>query len=677
MLHLMKKIFAILFFTIISLSSFSQLNTDQYFYIGRSRIYFGNYVSAIENLNIVIKLRPNLPEPYYYRGMAKHYIDDFRGAKNDYDKALDIKPFYPEAYMYRGMANYELKNYKEALNDYSKALEYKTDDQAIYNNRGITKAAMEDIDGAIADYSKAIELDPLVANTYLNRSSAKQMKSDLDGAIKDCDAAIKIRPHFAGAYLMRGIAKFEKQDYANALKDYDLCIRLDPKMAQAFVNRGIVKHKLEDTQGAIPDYDMAIKLNPDIAVAWLNRGIAKEALKIPGFEADFAVAEQLDPKFAQFRVRLNAEQEREKQRRLYGFVPTANQKTQNQTGQNNQTSQSANQQTTQGQQTPANEAANNQTTGLAQDKQPNSTATDTASVGREDSKGPVTQKRSRRNIVVNDGGEVTETEITRGMVQNRNVNIELQPEFIVSIFHKDSVDYERLQYYSMEIDALNRKNNNQPFMLITNKPIGSEDWRSDEYFENIHFWDKYIQSNKKSSDAYFSRAIYYELLKNYDQAIEDYNRAIKNDGRNILAYFSRANTMIKRVDFIRMPGLLPEPTTLNINGTKAAADAPKEEKILDYEDIIKDYESILYMNPRFIFAWFNMGNTKVKKKDYLGAIDDYSKAIELEPDFAEAYFNRGLTRIFLDDMEGGSLDLSKAGELGLIEAYNVIKRYCN
>jgi len=83
------------------------------------------------------------------------------------------------------------------------------------------------------------------------------------------------------------------------------------------------------------------------------------------------------------------------------------------------------------------------------------------------------------------------------------------------------------------------------------------------------------------------------------------------------------------------------------------------------------------MNPRFIFAWFNMANTKVKKKDYLGAINDYSKAIELEPDFAEAYFNRGLTRIFLDDLEGGSLDLSKAGELGLVEAYNVIKRYCN
>jgi len=618
-----------------------------------------------------------MPEPYFYRGMAKHYIDDYRGAKNDYDKALDIKPFYPEAYMYRGMANYELKNYKEALSDYSKALEYKSDDQAIYNNRGITKAAMEDIDGAIADYSKAIELDPLIANTYLNRSSAKQMKSDLDGAIKDCDAAIRIRPHFASAYLMRGIARFEKEDYAGALKDYDLCIRLDPKMAQAFVNRGIVKHKLEDTRGAIPDYDMAIVLNPDIAVAWLNRGIAKESLKIPGSDQDFAIAEQLDPSFAKFRKRVNDEQEREKQRRLYGFVlPQGTQSaTKQQNSQGNQNNP-PNQQ--QGKQSNVPPAQVNQAQSIAQANNQTDAVADTISQKEENKKGPVTQKRSRRNIVVDEGGQVNETEIARGMVQNRNVKIELQPEFAISIFHKDSVDYERLQYYSMEIDALNHKNKNIPFLVITNKSIGTESWRREEYNNSILDWDKAIRENKKNSVAYFNRAIYYELLKNYNQAIEDYNKAISNDGRNIMAYFSRANARLKMVDYILMPGLLPEPTTLSINASKADEITQKQqEKILDYEEVIKDYESILYMNPKFIFAWFNMGNTKVKKRDYIGAINDYSKAIELEPDYAEAYYNRGLTRIFLNDLDGGSLDLSKAGELGLVEAYNVIKRYCN
>ena len=62
-------------------------------------------------------------------------------------------------------------------------------------------------------------------------------------------------------------------------------------------------------------------------------------------------------------------------------------------------------------------------------------------------------------------------------------------------------------------------------------------------------------------------------------------------------------------------------------------------------------------------------------KDYRAALADYDKAIELNPAFAEAYFNRGLTRIFLGNNKQGIADLSKAGELGIVSAYNVIKRF--
>jgi hypothetical protein len=54
---------------------------------------------------------------------------------------------------------------------------------------------------------------------------------------------------------------------------------------------------------------------------------------------------------------------------------------------------------------------------------------------------------------------------------------------------------------------------------------------------------------------------------------------------------------------------------------------------------------------------------------------DYDKAIELSPSFADAYFNRGLTHIFLGNNRQGISDLSKAGELGIVSAYNIIKRF--
>ena len=57
------------------------------------------------------------------------------------------------------------------------------------------------------------------------------------------------------------------------------------------------------------------------------------------------------------------------------------------------------------------------------------------------------------------------------------------------------------------------------------------------------------------------------------------------------------------------------------------------------------------------------------------AADDYTKAIELNPSFAEAYYNRGLLQIYMKDTRKGCLDISKAGELGIKEAYKVLKLY--
>jgi len=57
------------------------------------------------------------------------------------------------------------------------------------------------------------------------------------------------------------------------------------------------------------------------------------------------------------------------------------------------------------------------------------------------------------------------------------------------------------------------------------------------------------------------------------------------------------------------------------------------------------------------------------------AIEDYTRAIELNPSFGEAYYNRGLIQIYLKDTRKGCLDMSKAGELGIQQAYKVLKIY--
>ena len=174
-----------------------------------------------------------------------------------------------------------------------------------------------------------------------------------------------------------------------------------------------------------------------------------------------------------------------------------------------------------------------------------------------------------------------------------------------------------------------------------------------------------------------SRGIFYCLIDDYTNSMNDLQKAIELNGKNALTYFSRANCRMRIVDL--MDQLKQNSDALKVSLKKAPGQdsGTVTETVNDYTDVLNDYATCLLLNPKFPYSYFNMAYVKCKMRDYQGALADLNKAIEIEPDFAEAYFNRGLVKIYLDDVEGGAIDLSKAGELGIQDAYNIIKRYCN
>ncbi|WP_299582212.1 tetratricopeptide repeat protein [uncultured Sunxiuqinia sp.] len=640
------KIKLSLLFLLLSNLAFSQLNISHYIRVGQTRIQIGNYVGAIENFNIVIKFKPQLPEPYYYRGVAKHQLEDFRGAIKDYNTAISIKPYYPNAFMHRGLAYLELKDYDAAIDDYNRALELDPNNEAIYNNRGIAKLSLKDIEGAIADYDKALELNPNFINGFINRSNANILKGDIREAIRDLNRAIIIRPHYANAYLLRGLARFELEDFAAALRDFDQTIKLDPQNAYAYNNRGIVKQRLEDYQGAIMDYDMALSINPTLPNAYFNRGIAKEILEQPGFEQDYKVAAKLDP-------RLNIRQRALEEDAL---------------AQQQQASQGQQHSTSAGQQ----QAQNTQQKPPAQTPQRPNTQQK-----KEEKQEETQEQRDRRRFRLSlaDTRNLPtdeDEEIEDGRIQNRNIIIELQDIFVISSYSQNKVDYDRLQYYNLSLEELNRFNNYTPQMTISN----SENADFEEYFRNnILYFNEKIKTNEVA-EHFLNRGIFRFLVKEYSDAMDDFNKAIELDEKNTLAHFSRANCRTEMVQLLESLPDFSEDLTIPV-GTSNNAQSQHEEFIHDYETILDDYQVCAYIDPNFPFAYYNKAYILCKLGRYQEAIRNLDKAIELQPDFAEAYFNRGLTKIYLDELEGGASDLSKAGELGIQDAYNIIKRYCN
>jgi tetratricopeptide (TPR) repeat protein len=142
------------------------------------------------------------------------------------------------------------------------------------------------------------------------------------------------------------------------------------------------------------------------------------------------------------------------------------------------------------------------------------------------------------------------------------------------------------------------------------------------------------------------------------------------------AYFNRANINFELIEHqFSIEESSPQITITQ--GDSPDSKKPKQPGIPDFSSVLADYDQVITIDPKMSFAYYNRGNIKNRMRDFEGAIQDYTTAMTLQPNFAEAFYNRALTLIYLKNTKDACLDLSKAGELGVQDAYNVIKRYCN
>ena len=177
-----------------------------------------------------------------------------------------------------------------------------------------------------------------------------------------------------------------------------------------------------------------------------------------------------------------------------------------------------------------------------------------------------------------------------------------------------------------------------------------------------------IVEDDKNASKRFARAIDFYLVQDFSSAVSDLTQTILLDGDFFPAYFMRALIRCKQLEYQKAEQAVETDVVPGDNKRK-------EITAVDYEVVRKDLDKVINLAPDFVYAYYNRANVSAMLKDYRAAIIDYDKAIELNPDFADAYFNRGLTHIFLGNNKLGISDLSKAGELGIVSAYNVIKRF--
>ena len=121
-----------------------------------------------------------------------------------------------------------------------------------------------------------------------------------------------------------------------------------------------------------------------------------------------------------------------------------------------------------------------------------------------------------------------------------------------------------------------------------------------------------------------------------------------------------------------------------LRGGITIGDIIHNEKMIVGPAMIDAYtlESKKALNPRIIIdtqviSLFEKAYAEAQSGNLIDAIAGFTQVLERNTHFAEAYFNRGLLHLLLDETDLAIPDLSKAGELGIYQAYNIIKKNQN
>ncbi|MEK7485807.1 MAG: tetratricopeptide repeat protein, partial [Planctomycetota bacterium] len=190
--------------------------------------------------------------------------------------------------------------------------------------------------------------------------------------------------------------------------------------------------------------------------------------------------------------------------------------------------------------------------------------------------------------------------------------------------------------------------------------------------EMIQSLEESIQKNPFNSEAYRSRGFVKCQLREWNSAIEDFNKVIQLDPNYYRTYNSRgiAKTNLKEwdsaiEDFSRAIQLNPRFSEAFMNRGVANSDKG------DLDSALKDFNYIISNNPNPGNAYFNRGIINCKKKEWDSAIEDFSRAISFNPNNLNAYLRRGSAKIDKGDFDSALEDFNKIIllDLNYAEAY--------
>lgn len=659
----MRKLYVVVLTILFALSAsqaVAQYNREYFFYVGRRQMMDNDFREAIRTLNVLLRFDENAYEGYFLRGIAKYNLDDLIGAEADFSIAIEKNPVFTTAYTYRAITRSRLGNYDDALADFREAIDLRPDLPNPYYSRGVTRLLNQQFKEAISDFDNFIRYEKKVADAYINRGVCYLHLKDTVRAYSDFELGIRTNRESPTGYNRRGTlyltqrkmteaeADFNRavqcdsmlpMSYFNralvynetnrpmlSLKDLDRVIQLDSTSSIAYFNRAIVRSNIGDYNRALEDYNEVARYSPNNVLVYYNRALLYQRLgEIERAEEDYTKAIELYPDFANAYLGRSY---------LRHFMQDYK--------------------------------------GARSDKQIAERKIAEYRSRLKDSTYSIYADTTRRfDKLLSFESKLAGSSFERITSRKRgDERMSLLPlfKFTFTVDSTSTTDTPRRFHSQRAEDFIEEVGN--PLLAISCR---DSSLAPDSLVAINRRFKRELQKAEGSFLQIFQLAISESLVKQYTNAVNSYTRAVELSPTNPFVYLNRAATQAEMIDFISSIDNAYQ--RISIENDPARQLHNHSTRTYNYDDAIADLTKAIKLYSGFAYAYYNRANLLALSGRLPEAYEDYTKAIELNPNFAEAYYNRGLIQIYMKDTHKGCLDISKAGELGVEEAYAVLRDY--
>ncbi|MEI8201757.1 MAG: tetratricopeptide repeat protein [Bacteroidota bacterium] len=631
----------LLFFQLIFIVSVTaQYNFDVLFNNAKIAVNQKKYYEAIPKLNRCADIQPKNGEVYFYRGLCKYELSDNFGAEQDFSMAIMFySPVYYDAFHNRALTRYRLGKFTDAVNDMATVIENNPDMGKLYVERGFFHLANNNYSAALADCKKALALKALGEDGFLCKAQSEEALKDYENALCDYDEVIRINPKNVDAYAYRGMTKFKMENVQDAINDFNLALKIDSISSLAYYCRAEAEIKLENLENAMKDYNKVLQIEPRNSYAYFGRGVLfanKEDYSnaISDFNKVILInPENIEALFNRAKLKQNVKDfkgaiiDYDKITSLFPYFTEAYY---------------------------YRSQAKYSLKDYAGAKQDMETGKVMSDVFHSKEKVLFNKDSLLLNKLTHLNADFHNT----SDIKPDNVNNNFLPIFYFT--EKDSLNYNS-KNFSLLIDDYNWKQKQN----ICLKNTGAFDIDSSLTHTLLN------SNNKASNQTLLIFAIYQSNLQMYAEAKVIFDSLIAVDSTNIIALFARGVNTCREIEVQN-----------NNNDDYYLIANPNQEKVIDErkekcKSAISDFSATLRFAPDFYFALYNRAYVKCLSSDYYGANFDYDQAIKKNPAFADAYFNNGFLLYYLNLKLAACESFSKAGELGLQQAFSLIKKHCS